>query len=247
MSATLAGFFAQMRPFLTGHQPLPVTRDALGPSPSGDEAFAFYRVLAERNLFQVMRQLYGPLHALVLRDEAEGTAPAGLWAALVREQIAEHPPRGRHPNDFGEGFWERLAARRQRHPEQTALYEEIADFCWIRMRAASTPDDDGDGFEARLFVRQYGWHVPEFVAALERDPSAPRPEPRPMVLLIHRHARSLQVRVFHPSAAGLVALARRQGTPVPPPLEAVPKEHVDAAEAQLVEHGVLVHHVPNVP
>lgn len=244
MSASLAGFFAEMRPFLLGQQGLRPTLGVLGPSPSGDEAFAFYRVLAERNLFQVMRQLYAPLHALVLRDEGEGVVAPGLWAALVREQIAERPPSGRHPNEFGEGFSSRLAARREREPSQPVIYEEIADFCWIRMVAAGAPDDVGDGFDVRLHVRQYGWHVPEFVAALERDPTAPRPEPRPVVLLVYRHARTLQTRIFHPSAAGLVALARRQGVAVPAALQAVPPEHVDAAETQLVEHGVLVPRSP---
>lgn len=241
MSTTLAGFFAQMRPFLAGQQGLGPTRDALGASPSGDEAFVFYRVLAERNRVQIMRQLYAPLHTLVVRDEADGTVAPGRWAAMTREQIAAHArPAGRHPNDFGEGFSARLAARREREPDQPALYEEIADFCWIRMQAARAPDDEGDGFDRRLYVRQYGWHVPEFVAALERDPTTPRPEPRPVVLLVYRHARSLQTRVFHPSAAGLVALARRQGVEVPSALQAVPAAHVHAAEAQLVEHGVLV-------
>lgn len=240
MTTALAGFFAHMRPYLVGQQGLAPTRDALGPSPSGDEAFAFYRVLVERNLFQVMRQLYAPLHALVLRDEAEGLAAPGLWSALVREQLAAHPPSGRHPNCFGEGFSEQLAARRLREPQQTALYEEIADFCWIRMRAGSALDDIGDGFDVRLFVRQYGWHVPELVTLLERDPSTPRPEPRPMVLLVYRHIQSLQTRVFRPSAAGLVALARRQEAPVPPALQAVPVAHIDAAEAQLIEHGILM-------
>lgn len=240
MTATLVGFFARMRPYLTGQQALGPTLEALGSSPSGDEAFAFYRVLVERNLFQTMRQLYAPLHTLVLRDEADGVVAPGSWAAMVGEQIATRPPSGRHPNEFGEGFAARLTARREREPGQPAIYEEIADFCFARMRAASAPDGDGDGFDVRLHVRQYGWHVPELVAALERDPTAPRPEPRPMVLIIYRHARTLHTHTFHPSAAGLVALARRQGAAVPRALQAVPREHVDAAEAQLVEHGVLV-------
>lgn len=239
MNATLSEFFAHMRPYLEGRQDLARTKDALGPSPSGDDCFAFYRVLAERNLFKIMRELYAPLHVLVRRDEAEGTVPPGLWGTLVREQIAHNPPGGRHPNCFGEGFAALLSARRELEPDQPALYEEIADFCFVRMQAAHAPDGDDDGFGTRIHVRQYGWHVPEFVAALERDPAAPRPEPRPMVLVVHRHVRTLVTRVFHPSAAGLVALARRQGAAIPPAFHAVPHEHVDAAEAQLVEHGVL--------
>ncbi len=234
MSVTLADFFSQMRPYLQGHQDLARTREVLGPSPSGDHDFSFYRVLAERNLFKILRELYAPLRALVLRDQA------ALWATLVREYIAAHPPGGRHPNCAGEALPEFLAARRERQPDQPAIYEEIADYCWIRLQVQRAPDDEGDGFESRLMVRQYSYAIPEFVAALEADPdAAERPEPQPVVLFVYRHWRQLHACSFRPSAAGLVALARRQGLAVPPALQAVPPDHVDVAEAQLVEHGVL--------
>lgn len=236
----LSDFFARMQPYLLGQHDLVETREVLGPSPSGDDDFSFYRVLAQRNLYKVMAELYGPLRTLVLRDQlAEHGSDAGTWRAMVEEYIAAHPPGGRHPNCFGEALPEFLATRRERIPSQPVIYEEIADFCWIRMQAHQAPDDEGDGFDSRLFVRQYSYAIPELVGALERDPEAPRPEPQPMVLLVYRHWQHLQVRLFRPSAAGLVALARRQGAEVPPPLQAIPREHVDVAEAQLVEHGVL--------
>lgn len=245
MSVGLPGFFAQMRPYLLGQQDLAQTRAALGPSPSGDDDFAFYRVLAQRNLFKVLRELYGPLLTLFVRDHDGPDGPDGrgggaaAWRALVEEYIAAHPPGGVHPNCFGEALPELLAARREREPSQPVVYEEIADFCWIRMQVYRAPDDEGDGFDSRLCVRQYSYPIADFVAALERDPSAPVPEPRPVVLLVYRHWRLLQTRIFLPTAAGLVALARRQGAPVPQALQSVPSEHVDVAEAQLVEHGVL--------
>lgn len=251
MSVTLSDFFAQMQPYLLGQQDLAQTRETLGPSPSGDHDFSFYRVLAERNLFKVMRELYGPLRTLMLRDHAEATArgttpgndtgPAerATWPELVAEYLAAHPPGGRHPNALGEALPEFLAARRERRPSQPVIYEEIADFCWIRMQVYRAPDDEGDGFDSRLLVRQYSYPIPDFVGALERDPQAPTPEARPMVVLVYRHWRLLQTRIFLPSAAGLVALARRQGAGVPAALQAVPTEHVDVAEQQLVAHGVL--------
>lgn len=239
MSVALASFFEAMQPYLLGRRDLAHTRAVLGPSPSGDDDFAFYRVLAERNLYKVMRELYGPLRTLVLRHEAE-TGERDAWTRLVGEYIEAHPPGGRHPNAFGEPLPELLAARRERVPSQPAIWEEVADYCWIRMQAHRAPDEPGDGFDARLFVRQYTWPIPDLVAALERDPAAPVPEPRPAVVLVYRHVRLLQTRVFLPSAAGLVALARRQGAAVPGALQAVPREHVDVAEAQLVAHGVLV-------
>lgn len=240
MSVTLADFFSQMRPYLMGQQDLARTREVLGASPSGDEDFAFYRVLAQRNLYKILRELYGPLRGLVLRDQAQGLVASGLWSTIVHEYIDAHPPGGRHPNCFGEALPEFLAARREREPDQPVIYEEVADFCWVRMAANQAPDDGGDGFDARLFVRQYSFAIPEFVGALEADPQgAARPEPHPRVLLVYRHFTGLQTRIFHPSAAGLVALARRQGLEVPPALRAVSADLVDLAEAQLVEHGVL--------
>lgn len=236
MSVELSEFFGQMRPYLMGHTRLEQVRDALGPSPSGDEDFAFYRVLAERNLYKIIRELYGPLLALVSR-QAEG---APRWRELVAGYIEAHPPVARHPNGFGESFSAYLAARREQDEAQPALWEEIADFCWVRQAVAAAPDGEGDGFDRRLFVRQYSHPVPEIVGALERDPQAELPEPRPVLLLVYRHLQSLQTRLFQPSAAGLVALAKRQGLPVPEPLQAIPEEHVLVADEQLVGHGVLV-------
>ncbi|MCA9655000.1 MAG: putative DNA-binding domain-containing protein [Myxococcales bacterium] len=234
MSVALPEFFAQMHPYLLGRRELATVEDALGRSPSGGESFAFYRVLAERNLFKIMRELFGPLHTLVRREDPE------RWRSLVASYIEAHPPVARHPNGFGEAFPVFLAQRREQDdPEQPALWEEIADFCWIRTAVAGAPDGEDDGFERRLFVRQYSHPVPEIVGTLERDAEAELPPPRPILVLVYRHWQTLQTRLFQPSAAGLVALARRQGLPVPGPLQAIPREHVDIADEQLVSHGVL--------
>lgn len=233
MSLALADFYAQMKPFLTGAHDLARTREALGSSASGDENFAFYRVLAERNLFKILRDLYAPLRSLILRDEP------GTWAPLVRRYAAAHPSGGCHPNSFGEAFSDFLVQRRERVPEQPVVYEELADFLWVRYFVYGAPEADDDGFEQRLFVRQYTHRVHDFVAALELDPDAPAPEPQPVLLLVYRHWRTLETRLFQPSAAGLVALAQRQGAEVPEPLRAVPAEHVEQADEQLVTHGVL--------
>lgn len=233
MSVALPEFFAQMRPYLLGNTELPQVREALGASPSGDDNFAFYRVLARRNLFKILRELFGPLYELVRRDDPE------RWADLARAYVAAHPATARHPNGFGEGFAAFVAERRQDDPSQPPLWEELADFLWIRQVVVAAPDDEGDGFDRRLFVRQYSHPVPQIVAALERDAAAELPEPSPVLVIVYRHWRSLQTRLFQPSAAGLVALARRQGLPVPEPLQAIPSEHVDIADAQLVDHGVL--------
>ncbi|MEM9461476.1 MAG: hypothetical protein AAGF11_45350 [Myxococcota bacterium] len=234
MSSTLADFYTQMKPFLTGAQTLDQIREALGPSPSGDDNFTFYRVLAERNVFKIMRELYAPLHTLVRREAPE------TWAPLVRAYVVAYPPGGRHPTCCGKAFSEFLAQRREHEPTQPVVYEELADFCWVRSYVYSAPDGEDDGFDRRLFVRQYTYRVHDLAAALERDAQAPVPDPQPLVLIIYRHTRSLQTRLFLPSAAGLVALAQRQGAEIPEPLRVIPAPHVVEADAQLVAHGVLV-------
>ncbi|MEM7151349.1 MAG: hypothetical protein AAF799_00835 [Myxococcota bacterium] len=234
MSAPLPEFFAQMRPYLSGERPLPAVVEALGASPSGDDNFAFYRVLAERNLFKILFELYRPLRTLIVRQRSADT-----WRQLVREYVDTHLPAGHHPNAAGAAFSEFLAARRQRDDSQPTSWEEIADFCWTRTYVVSAPDGPDDGFDQRLHVRQYTHPISQIVTLLERDAEAELPEPAPELLLIYRHWETLETRLFRPSAAGLVALAVRQGLPVPEPLAVVPDDHVAIAQEQLVAHGVL--------
>ena len=234
MSAPLQEFFAQMRPYLSGERDLPQVVEALGASPSGDDNFAFYRVLAERNLFKILFELYGPLRTLIVRQRSADT-----WRQLVREYVDTHLPAGHHPNEAGGAFSDFLAARRQRETSQPTVWEEVADFCWTRTSVSSAPDGPGDGFEQRLHVRQYTHAVSHIVTLLERDAEAELPEPAPELIVIYRHWQTLETRLFRPSAAGLVALAVRQGLPVPEPLKVVPDDHVVIADEQLVAHGVL--------
>lgn len=230
---SLAEFYDRMGPFLRGTQSLAHTREAIGASPSGDDDFAFYRVLVQRNVFRIMRDLYRPLQELVIREQP------GVWTPMLREYEQAHPATGFHPSALGESFSDFLAERRQQHPEQLVIFEEMADFLWVRQAVYTAPDDAGDGFDQRLFVRHYTYRIHEFVGALEGDPQVPLPEPQALILIVYRHASLGLTRFFQPSAAGLVALAKRQGAPVPAPLQAVPEPQVAQADADLVGHGVL--------
>nr|MCH9686063.1 hypothetical protein [Deltaproteobacteria bacterium] len=196
---------------------------------------AFYRVLVERNVFQILAEQHGPTRTVMQRLQP------GLWASVVRQYVDAHPPTHWHPSYVGAGLSEFLAECREAGDQRIdPLFEEVADFCWVRMLAQRCPDGVGDGFEQRLFIRQYTRPIAPLVAAITEDPNAPIPPPQPVVVFIYRHWRDLDVRVFSPSAAGLVALARRQGATVPEALQAVPPEDVEAADTLLVEHGVLV-------
>ncbi len=234
MTPTLDGFFDHMRAYLRGERTLAQTREQLGPSPSGDDDFAFYRVLIERNVFQILAELHGPTRILMQRLEP------GLWGPLVRDYLTAHPPTHWHPSQVGEQLSEYLVQRREGGDARLLpVFEEVADFCWTRQLAQRCPDDVGDGFDQRVFIRQYTLAVPQLVTALQKADDAPIPPSRPIVVMIYRHWRDLDVRVFSPSAAGLVAFARRQGAAVPEALRAVPEDQVIAAQAQLVEHGIL--------
>ncbi len=232
---SLHAFFDAMGPMLSGRTSAAEVEAELGAtSPSGTENLGFYAVLVERNHFKILRDLFGPIRTLALRRSDT------LWGRLVRDYTRKHPAGHWDPNRFGASFSEYLANLRQRHGELPTLFEELADYLYIRHLAYSSPDEPGDGFETRLFVRQYSHAVPDVLDALARDPEADLPGAKPIVVIVYRHARHRELRTFYPSAAGLGALARRQGVDsMPEMFKALPAQTLDAAEANLVEHGVL--------
>jgi hypothetical protein len=233
MTASLHAFFGAMRPFLLSETSVDQVRSELGPPPSGDANLEFYRTLVERNLFKILRDLYGPVRELALRAEA------GTWPRLVRGYVQQHPPRHWDPNRFGESFSDFLAQQRDGDATIPALWEEMADFCWIRHRANVCADDVSDPFERSLFVRQYTYDVPGIVAAVTADPAASLPTPRPYIVVVYRHVRTMEVRLLTPNATGLAALARRQGQPLPAALQRIDEADLQAADVFLVEHGIL--------
>lgn len=231
---SLQTFFAQMPGFLLGERPLAQVEQALGTSPSGQDNFAFYRVLIQRNLFGFAGNMFGPLRTLLMRHNER------LWPELVEGYAKAHPPAHWNPNRFSEHFPAYVAEFVVGHAELSPIFEEVADYCWTRYLSKNCPDDVGDGFDQRLFVRRYTYAVPAFVRALDKDACAPEPEPGDVVVLIFRHVTTLDSRLFQPSMPGLAALARRRGLgDVPEIFRAIPKAEVDSAEIQLVEYGVL--------
>ena len=229
----LEQFFATMRPMLLGKTRVPDAEAELGGSQSGTENFGFYRVLAKRNLFKIMRDVFGTVRTLALRqDEA-------LWARLVMGYTAAHPPAARDPNEFGAQFAEWLAEHRKQTGEIPELLEELADYEWIRTAAYLSPNVEGDGFEERLFVRQYTHHVPDIHAALRRSTEAELPGRAPTVVLLFRHLRKHKLQDFYPTKAGLAVLARRQGATLPPGFGGFDDAALDQTEVEMIEHGIL--------
>lgn len=242
MNPWLEDFFARMQPFLLGASSVEAVEDALGPSPSGTESLDFYRVLLERNYFKIMKGLFPTIRTVALSiDEA-------LWGHLVRDYVREHPTRGcRDPNLMGAGFSDWLARRREDPAAQGAKYppllEELAEYHWIDYMAGVAPDTDDDGFEKRIFVRQFSYHMPKAVKRLrkvEADAAEVKlPKPKPTVLVLYRSSLDDKVKVLFPTNETLAVFARRQGLELPPPLAQLDSEAVGATESSLVDMGVL--------
>ncbi len=230
----LGEFFEQMRAHLRGRCSVPDLVAALGPSTSNEECIGFYRVLIERNHQRFIQGLFGPVQTLADRE-----AP-GAWADICAEYEQMHNPKHWHPSGYTSGLPEFLAERRGRHPEQPAIWEEMVDFLECRRACYTCPNDVGDGFDRRLFIRQYTYPVQTLADALRTAPDIEIPEPAAKVIFVFRHEESGQQRVFNPTAASLAALARRQGLgKLPEMFAALPPALVDEAEAGLVKHGVL--------
>jgi hypothetical protein len=225
-------FFGAMRPFLIGRSSVAEAERELGPSPSGSESLDFYRVLVERNMFKILRDVHRPIRILADRQSPQ------LWGRLVRGYVTDHPPAHYEPNMFAAKFSDWLAEQRKRFGEIPELFEELADYQWIRHLARQCPDDVGDGFEQRLFVRQYTYDVPKIAAALRRDANAELPGRASVVVLVYRHLRHQDVRTFYPTRPGLAVLARRQGAALPPGFGEF--QDLDKAEVEMIEHGIFV-------
>jgi hypothetical protein len=224
---TLPAFFTAMQPMLLGHSSATDVEARLGASPSGTAALGFYAVLVRRNVEKILREVCPSVFVLATRARA--------WTSLVTDYLDAHPPTGGDPNGFADGLPEFLQAR----ADTPASWAELADYHVIHVRAHHAADDETDGFDRRLFVRQYTYPIPHIVDALARDRDAAVAAPRPTLVVVFRHTRTLRVRRLVPSATGLAALARREGLELPPSLAGLAATAISAAERVLVREGVL--------
>jgi hypothetical protein len=236
---TLDAFSGEMQPMLLGRASAAAVEARLGRSPSGTTALAFYAVLVSRNAHKILREICPTLFVFAAR--------AGAWSGLVHDYLAAHPPRGGDPNRFADALPEFLERRARQHGDVPQLWAELADYHVVQVRAHQAADGEGDGFDRRLFVRQYTHPIPEIVERIARDPAVAIASPRPTLVVVFRHARTLHVRRLVPSAAGLAALARRQGLALPPALAGLPDAEVVAAERALIREGVLPSRLSTAP
>ena len=229
---SLDEFFSAMPPMLLGRVSVDDTLQRLGPSRSGAESVDYYRELVSRNWQKYMREIFPVVYQLVLRDDYS------LWQGLVADYFEAHEPRTRHANELGADFSEYLQKRRNEGLPISPVLEEVADYQMCEIRCAHCPDDVGDGFEQRLFVRQYTHPVRDVILALRKDPKSPVLEPKDTTVVMYRDLETFEVRQLSPTPFGLVAIARRQGLPVPEPLVGH-IEAIDQAEQELVQMHIL--------
>lgn len=230
MTASLDRFFAEMAPMLASRRSAAEVEGVLGASPSGTTNLGFYAELVRRNLEKILRDVFGHTRALALRGGHE------RWRALVEGYTAAHPPAGNVPNRFAAAFPGWLANQ----GDDLLQWSEIADFEWLRVRAHHAVDGDGDGLDRRMFIRQYTFDVPRWIASYAEDPAAPLPRATPCIAVVFRHHATGRVGVHRPTAAGLAAIARRAGASLPPELAELDLEAITRAEQVLVTSGVLV-------
>jgi hypothetical protein len=229
---SLESFFSAMPPMLLGRTSVEETLDELGSSPSGPQSVEYYRVLVERNWRKYMREIFPFCHKLLVRDDPK------LWETLVADYFEAHPPRTRHANELGADFSEYLQLRRTEGLAISPVLEELAEYHMCEVRCMLCPDGVGDGFERRLFVRQFSFPIPAVISTVRADPGAALPEPETITLILYRDLETLETRQVSPTPFGLVALARRQGLPIPEALQGR-VDIVDQAERELVELRVL--------
>jgi hypothetical protein len=232
MTPELRQFFDELAPMLASTRSAREVELVLGPCPSGTAALGFYAELVRRNLAKILRDVFPVTRALVMRD-----APR-RWDELALAYACDHPPTGAVPNRYAASLPSWLASR----GADEARWAEIADFEWLRVAAHHAMDGapDDDGFDRRIFVRQYTFDVPRWIAAHASDPSTPLPAPAPTIAIVFRHSVTGRVGVHRPTAAGLAAIARRASELLPSPLDRLDAATLARAEHALVDAGVLV-------
>lgn len=230
---SLTRFVDAFVPMLEQRRTAAEVESIVGASASGTHQLRFYRVLAERARFIVIRDVFPGLRHLA--------RSLGVWGDLVHDFFAAHPPSDADPQVAGAQLSEFIEGWRS--ADLPSSLEEVADFeycSWTVGVDLFEPTADDPGLDRTLFVRHYEHDVPRFVGAVHADgdaaPSAP--EPKGTAVVIHRHPRDLFPRTFFPSPLGMLALARRLGHPVEVPA-GVPPEALENAYRELEEHGVV--------
>lgn len=231
---TLDAFYRAMAPMLAGTASAQTVVDALGPTPSGADNLGFYGTLVERNHFKILWDVFPSLRALLIREHP------GCWPSIVRAYRAAHPATHWDPNRFAEHLGDFLRAMRQRGDLNHPIYEELADLLYLRQRVFSGNALGPDAYDDRVVVRQYSHPASDYFFALQDDPAAGLPEERPQVVFVYRHQRDESLHHFLPTAAGLAALALRQGiSELPAMFAALSPKQLEDADRALVEHGVF--------
>jgi len=231
---SLDRFFAAMAPMLEGKASPQSVVDALGPSRSRVEDIGFYATLVERNHFKICNEVFPALRLLLEREQP------GRWPQIVRSYRDAHPADHRNPNRFAAKFADFLRQMREAGEHEHPIFEELADLIYIRHLAFTGHDPDGEAYDGRVFVRQYSHPTSDYFFALVKDAAAPLPQAKPQVVFVYRHLRDASLHHFLPNAAGLAALALRQGiAELPAMFGALTQTQLDNADEALVERGVF--------
>lgn len=226
---SLDTFFDRAVPFLRGEAPLEELR-ALGPSPSADARFEFYRALMRANALKVLKSMYRTLQ-VALDDDSDGS-----FEALCDAYLKKHPPSGWDLNALAEdfpAFLETKVAADKVHPWAPA----VADWAYARYQLGRAQRPEHPGLAVPASVRAYAYDIPGFERSIHGNVNA-RPLPSPTTLIAWRDAGNV-VRHQRASAPQLVALARACDQAPQAALDALGAQALANAEAQLQQWGIL--------
>ena len=231
---SLDAFFDAMAPMLSGRTSARTVVDAVGPSSTGEESLGFYNEMIRRNHAKLLGDIFVHLRGLIVRESP------GTWERIIAGYRLAHPASHWDPNLYAEHFSNFLREQREDGAALHPIYEELADFAFVRQRAFFGNHTEGDAYEQRIFVRQYSHPVSDFLPELHNNPDAPIPAARPQVVIVYRHARDHSLHNLLPTAAGLAAVARRQGmTQLPAMFASLSDEDIAAADRALVQRGLF--------
>ncbi len=237
--ASLGAYFEAMEDVVFGGASPDGLREALGPSPSGNARFDFYRQLAWANPRRTLRGTFRAAERLCDRH-AEG-----LFDQLMERHFATHPPSGWELTRVCEHFDATVEAAADELDLPAGL-DEVVDYETLRQRVLFfelDPPVPGQPHPS-CEVRSYTFDVPAFATAVRQadDVSTVHPSGGAVTCLFSRDPTSGRLMTRTPSVAHLVVFALASGEADESVIEqaGLTSEQIDAARAELVRWGAFV-------
>jgi hypothetical protein len=237
--AGLAAYFEAMEDVVFGGVSPDALREALGPSPSSNARFDFYRQLAHANPRRTLRGTFRAAEHLC-DQHAEG-----LFNDLIERHFAANPPSGWELTRVCDHFDATVQAAAEVVSLPAGL-DEVVDYETLRQRVLFYELDAPVAGQPHpsCEVRSYTFDVPAFATAVRQaeDAAAVRPSGGAVTCLFHRHPTNGRLMTRNPAVAHLVVIALASGEADESVIAqaGLTPDQVDDARAELVRWGAFV-------